>query len=121
MVGLCCKSCGFDLSLRVDLIVRAMKNNYEDGEFPSDVAVDGCCDECKAPFCYSGEMFAKFLQMKAEEGVINPRADNFMILEFDIDQDKLEQVRKALKEGNAAEIQALIIKLMAEDERPDKD
>jgi len=65
-------------------------------------------------------MFAKFLETKAAEGIINSRADNFLIFEFDIGQDKLEQVRTAMREGSPEELQALMIKLMS-DGRPDKD
>lgn len=120
MAAFGCKNCGFDLSLRVDLIARAMKEEYKDEAFPTDVSVDGCCDKCKAPFHYSGGMFAKFLEMKAEEGIINSRANDFLIVEFDVGAEEMRQIKDILKDGDQEALQALMIRLLADGERPDK-
>jgi hypothetical protein len=123
MVGFKCKHCGFDLSLRIDLLARALEINRIDVEqdFPKDLAIDGCCDECKTPFCFSGEMFSKFLAMKVEEGVIDPRTENFAIFEFDVNEEEAEVFRQLLKEGDKKKLTALITKLLIRDGRPDKE
>jgi len=120
MAGFKCKHCGFDLSLRIDLLARAIQLDHRDDGFPENVAIDGCCDGCKKPFRFDGEMFSKFLGMKIEEGVIDPRTENFAIVEFAIGKEEADHFRKLMSEGNGKELQAFLIKMMVRDERPDK-
>lgn len=120
MAGFNCKHCGFDLSLRIDLLAQAMQADHADGEFPENVAVDGCCENCKNLFHFSGEMFSKFLALKIEEGVIDPRTQNYAILEFDIGEDEAEHFRQLMKDGHKDKAKAFMLKLMIRDERPDK-
>lgn len=118
MAGFNCKHCGFDLSLRIDLLAQAMKADHVNGEFPEDVAVDGCCDNCKGFFHFSGEMFSKFLSMKIEEGVIDSRTENYAIMEFDIGQAEADHFRQLLQEGRKDEAKTFMLKMMFRDERP---
>ncbi len=120
MAGFTCKHCGFDLSLRIDLLAQAMQADHADGNFPENVAVDGCCERCKGFFHFSGEMFSKFLAMKIEEGVIDPRTKNYAILEFDIGEEEAEHFRQLLEKGHKDEAKAFVLKLMIRDERPDE-
>jgi len=121
MAGFTCKHCGFDLSLRIDLLARALKVDYQDKKFPSDLAIDGCCDDCKKPFTFSGEMFSKFLALKIEEGIIDPRSERFTIIEFGVEPDEAEDFKRLLNEGNKEKLQAFLIKMMNKEERPDDD
>lgn len=121
MAGFRCKHCSFDLSLRIDVLVKAMQADYPDGEFPEDVAIDGCCDECRRPFQFGGRMFSKFLSMKAEEGILDPRTKNFAIIEFDINNEEADWFRELISGDNKEELQAFIAKLMIRDERPDRE
>ncbi len=121
MAGFKCKHCGFDLSLRIDLLARALKADHQDKKFPSDIAIDGCCGDCKKPFTFSGEMFSKFLALKIEEGIIDPRSERFAIIEFDIGREEADDFKRLLNEGNKKELQAFLTKLMRREERPDED
>lgn len=120
MAAFVCKHCDFDLTLRVDLIARAMKAEYKTGEFPTDISVDGCCDRCQEPFHFGGEMFTHFLTTKAEEDMIDPRASDFLIIEFDASTEEMDEVRRALSQRDTNALQALMIRLLADGKRPDK-
>jgi len=120
MAGFNCRHCGFDLTLRIDLLAQAMQADHVDGEFPENVAVDGCCENCKGFFHFSGEMFSQFLAIKIEEGVIDSRTKNYAIIEFDIDNKEAEHFRQLLDEGREDEAKSFIRKLMFRDERPDE-
>lgn len=120
MAGFNCKHCGFDLSLRIDLLAQAMQADHADGKFPENVAVDGCCEKCQGLFHFGGVMFSKFLAMKIEEGVIDPRTKNYAILEFDIGEEEAEHFRQLMENGHKDEAKAFMLKLMIRDERPSK-
>jgi len=121
MAGFTCKHCGFDLSLRIDLLARALKVEHQDKKFPSDLSIDGCCDDCKKPFTFSGEMFSKFLALKIEEGIIDPRTERFTIIEFGVEPDEAEDFKRLLNEGDKEKLQAFLIKMRNKEERPDDD
>ena len=120
MSGFHCKHCGFDLSLRIDLLAQTMQAGHADGGFPRNVAVDGCCENCEGFFHFSGEMFSKFLAMKIEEGIIDPRTKNYAILEFSIEENEAEHFRQLMEEGRKDEAKTFMLKLMIRDERPDE-
>lgn len=114
MSGFNCKYCGFDLSLRIDLLALAV--NQDNEEFPKDLVFDGSCNKCNNYFHFSGEMFSKFLTMKIKENIIDPDTENYAIIEFDISNGDAEHFRKLIKECHKEEAKKFIFDLMKDDD-----
>ena len=112
MPGFTCKHCGFDLSLRMDLLALSVKAEYPENDFPSDLSVEGICESCGKPFLFEGEMFTHFIVSKVEEDIINPATEDYAILEFDVSEEELVVFQKLLKEGNKEKLEEFVRRLL---------
>ncbi len=113
MPGFNCKNCGFDLSLRIDLIARSIWIDHPDADLSPGIEVDGICDDCSAPFNFSGPMFSNYLATKVEEQIISPEADNFTILDMKVTREEAELFKTLLAENRKDELTALLIRILA--------
>jgi len=106
-----CNACGFDLSVRMDLLALAIKADYPEDEYPEDLSLDGLCDSCTAPFNYSGEFFSHYMRLKVEEGVISPETRNYAIIAFDVTDEEHEEFKRLTKLGDKKKLNAFLRKL----------
>ena len=113
-----CSSCGFDLSVRMDLLALAIKSDYPGEDFPKELSLDGVCDSCTAPFNYSGEFFSHYMRIKIEEGIIRPETSKYAIMAFDISDNEHEEFKKLTELGDKKKLEAFLRELML---RPDED
>jgi len=112
MPGFSCKHCGFDLSLRVDLLALSVKAEYPENDFPTDLSVEGVCEGCGRPFLFEGEMFTHFIVSKVEEDLIHPDTEKYAILEFEVSEEELEIFHKLLEEGNKEKLEEFMRQLL---------
>jgi len=113
-----CNACGFDLSVRMDLLALAIKADYPDEDCPKELALDGTCDSCGSPFNYSGDFFSHYMKTKIEEGVIGPETGKYAIMAFDVSDEEHEEFKKLTELGDRKKLEAFLRKLML---RPDSD
>ena len=121
MSGFHCKNCGFDLSLRMDLLARTVQADHSDGDYPEDLSVQGACDKCGHRFNYSGELFTHWLVTKAVEDVINPEADKYAILEFTISKEEVEEFQKLIDADDKPGIDEFIRDLLNREKEDEED
>lgn len=100
MAGFTCKKCGFDLSLRMDLLALAVQADHPDGDYPKDLSVDGACEKCGKHFNYCGEFFTHWLVTKAEEDVISAETNKFAIIEFSLSDEEVEEFQRLIDSNN---------------------
>jgi hypothetical protein len=113
-----CKNCGFDLSIRMDLLAMAIKAEYPDGDLPKELALDGACDVCTRPFAYGGAFFTHWMKTKIQEGVISPETGNYAILAVDISDEEHEEFKRLTRLGDKDKLQKFVRGLVL---RQDKD
>ena len=113
-----CQNCEFDLSVRMDLLALAIKADYPDEDYPKELALDGTCDSCRAPFSYEGEFFSHYMRTKVEEGVISPETSNYAIIAFDISDEAHAEFKRLTELGDKEKLDAFLHGLM---HRPDDD
>ncbi len=113
-----CDGCGFDLSVRMDLLALAIKADYPDDDVPKELAVDGTCDSCGASFNYDGELFSHYMKIKVEEGVINPTANKYAIMAFDVSDEEHDEFKRLTELKDSKKLNDFLRKLML---RPEKD
>jgi hypothetical protein len=113
-----CRECGFDLSVRMDLLALAIKADYPEADFPKELTLDGTCDSCGSPFNYGGEFFSHYMKTKVEEGVIGPETGKYAIMAFDVSDKEHEEFKRLTEQGDKKKLDAFVRKLML---RPDKD
>jgi hypothetical protein len=112
MPGFACQHCGFDLSLRVDLLAVAVKAEYPENDLPTDLSAEGICEECGKPFVFEGEMFTHYVVSKIEEEVISPETENYAILEFEVSDEELKEFQELLGEGNKEKLEEFMRRLV---------
>lgn len=112
MAGFTCKKCGFDLTLRMDLLALAVQADHPDGDYPNDLSVDGACEKCGQHFNYCGELFTYWLITKAEENVISPETDKYAIVEFSLSDEEVEQFQRLLDSNNKQELDHFIRRMV---------
>ena len=113
-----CKHCGYDLSVGIDCLALAVQEDYQDKDFPSELCIEGVCNDCRNPFIFEGELFTYFILTKAAEGVISPAVKNSLLIDLDISEEDAEEIERLLKEKNSDGVQDLVRELM---KRKDKD
>lgn len=114
-----CKACDYDLSVRMDLLALAIKADYPDGDFPNELALDGTCDSCGAPFNYGGEFFTHWIRSKIEENVISPETGRYAIVAFDVSDDEHAEFKRLMELGDKEKLTAFIRKLMLQQQEED--
>lgn len=107
-----CRTCGFDLSVRMDLLALAIKADYSDGDYPKELSLDSSCDSCGDPFSYSGEFFSHYMRTKIEEGVIDPETDKYAFMMFDVSDEEHEEFKRLTELGNKKKLDAFLRELM---------
>jgi len=107
-----CSECGFDLSVRMDLLALAIKADYPAGDYPKELALDGTCDSCRHPFTYDGEFFTHYMRTKVEENVISPETSRYAIIAFDISDEEHEEFKRLTEQGDKPKLNAFLRKLM---------
>jgi len=116
-----CKECKFDLSVRMDLLALAIKADYPDEDYPKELALDGTCDSCGAPFSYSGEFFTHWMKTKVEEGVISPETGKYAIIAFDVSEKEHEEFKRLTELGDKKKLNVFLKKLMRRQDRDCED
>ncbi len=111
-----CNHCGFDLSVRMDLLALAIKADYPDDELPNDLALDGTCDSCGSPFNYSGEFFSHYLRTKVEEGVIGPETSKYGLVALDVSGEEHEEFKRLAEAGDGELLHAFVKQLFERSE-----
>ena len=107
-----CNACGFDLSVRMDLLALAIKAEYPEGDYPKELALDGTCDSCGKSFNYDGEFFTYYMKTKVEEGIISPETDRYAIIAFDISDEEHEEFKRLTECGDREKLSVFLRKLM---------
>jgi hypothetical protein len=113
-----CNGCGFDLSVRMDLLALAIKADYPDDDFPKELSLDGTCDSCGSPFNYGGNFFAHYMKTKVDEGVISPETSKYAIMAFDVSDKEHKEFKRLTELGDRKKLNTFVRKLML---RPDSD
>ena len=113
-----CRSCKHDLSVRMDLLALAIKADYPDNDIPKELALDGTCESCGAPFNYDGEFFSHYMKTKVEEGVIGPETGKYAIMAFDVSDKEHEEFKRLTELGDKKKLDTFVRMLML---RPDSD
>jgi hypothetical protein len=116
-----CNQCGFDLSVRMDLLALAIKADYPDDGYPEELALDGVCDSCGKPFNYGGKFFSHYMKTKVEEGIIRPETGKYAIVAFDVSEEEHEEFKKLLELGDKEKLDALLLKLMLQQDHDSED
>ena len=112
MSGFYCKTCDFDLSLKVDLLARAVIADYSEDDPPEELSLDGTCSECGDVYSFDGEMFTHFVLTKVQEGIISPEALAVEIIEFEVSEEDAAEFKAIMDEGDDKKLQAFINRLM---------
>ncbi len=111
MSGFKCESCDFDLSLRMDLMASAIKEDHPAGYYPEDLQIDGFCG-CGESFHFSGEMFTYFMLAKVEEGIIGPELEEYEIVQLELTDEQEERVAELIESGDSEELKEYMRQLM---------
>ncbi len=116
-----CSHCGFDLSVRMDLLALAIKADYPEEDYPKELSLDGVCDYCGRPFNYSGAFFSHYMKTKVEEGVINPETGKYAIVAFDVSDEEHEEFKRLTELGDKEKLDTFLRELMLRLDKDPKD
>lgn len=108
MSAFSCKACGYDLTIRVDLLAVTIQEEFPDGDYPDDLAIEGNCNECNSTFSFSGRMFTQFVKIKAEEGVICEEVQDYDIVNIPLTEEQFEEFNRLVEFGDQDLIQEFI-------------
>ena len=109
-----CSACGFDFSVRMDLLALAIKADYAEEGYPKELSLDGTCESCGASFNYGGEFFTHYMKTKVEEGVINPATSDYAIVALNVSEEEHDEFKRLTELGDQKKIDAFIQKLMSD-------
>ena len=112
MPGFACKGCGEDLTFRIDLFVRSLQSECEEGEYPPDMFVAGRCHECNEEFEFSGPMFTNFVVTKAKEGIIGEEASEYKLVDLAVTEEEYLEFLRLIEEDDEEELEEFLHQLV---------